>query len=309
MGIDKFRPVAISTGVFPEPFVKQKSKPQRGIDASAPAQSAPDDAGPQARAARLIRAIEGDIIPRLMLMHRGEAPPAAGAVRALPASPAFTPGDVEHFAALVLADKAPAAALHVRLLRARGVPCETILLELLAPAARHLGRQWESDRADFMQVTLGLWQMQQLLHELGHEPVQAADPGNRLHRALFAPAPGEQHTFGLMIVSEFFRRAGWEVAEEVGATRETLLDLVRRERFTLIGLSVSCESGIEGVAALVGAIRRASCNRSVGVMVGGPPFIDHPERVAMVGADATAADGRQAAMQAQGLLAVLGSGA
>ncbi len=289
--------------------MKQKSKPLRGIGGRAPARSAPDAAGPQARAARLIRSIEGDIIPRLMLMHRSEALPTGAATDAPPASPAFTAGDVEHFAALVLAEKAPAAALHVRLLRARGVPLETILLELLAPAARYLGRQWESDQADFMQVTLGLWQLQQLLHELGHEPVERTDPGNTLHRALFAPAPGEQHTFGLMIVSEFFRRAGWEVVEEVGATRETLLDLVRRERFTLVGLSVSCEDSIDGVAALIGAIRRASCNHALGVMVGGPPFVDHPERVAMVGADATAADGRQAAMQAESLLAVLGSGA
>jgi MerR family transcriptional regulator, light-induced transcriptional regulator len=289
--------------------VKQKSKPRRGIDASAPTRTASDVAGPQARAARLIRAIEGDIIPRLMLMHRSEAPAAHGDTGATHESPAFTAGDVEHFAALVLAEKAPAAALHVRLLRARGVPLETILLELLAPVARYLGRQWESDQADFMQVTLGLWQLQQLLHELGHESVERTDPGDPVHRALFAPAPGEQHTFGLMIVSEFFRRAGWEVVEEVGATRETLLELVRRERFTLVGLSVSCEDSIDGVAALIGALRRASCNRALGVMVGGPPFLDHPERVAMVGADATAADGRQAAMQARSLLAVLGSGA
>jgi hypothetical protein len=37
-------------------------------------------------------------------------------------------------------------------------------------------------------------------------------------------------------------------------------------------------------------------------MVGGPVFIEHPELVAQVGADATAADAWQAVVQAQGLL-------
>jgi hypothetical protein len=39
-------------------------------------------------------------------------------------------------------------------------------------------------------------------------------------------------------------------------------------------------------------------------MVGGPAFNDHPELVALVGADATAVDGRQAALQAEALLAM-----
>jgi methanogenic corrinoid protein MtbC1 len=42
-------------------------------------------------------------------------------------------------------------------------------------------------------------------------------------------------------------------------------------------------------------------------MVGGPVFLAHPELVAMVGADATAADGRQAVQQAQRLLMLIPS--
>ena len=53
------------------------------------------------------------------------------------------------------------------------------------------------------------------------------------------------------------------------------------------------------------ALRRASRNRAIGVLVGGPLFIDHPELVARVGADATAIDGGQAPIQAQNLLALL----
>ena len=50
------------------------------------------------------------------------------------------------------------------------------------------------------------------------------------------------------------------------------------------------------------AIRRSSLNRNIGVLVGGPIFVAHPELVARVGADATAIDGGQAALQAENLL-------
>ena len=52
-------------------------------------------------------------------------------------------------------------------------------------------------------------------------------------------------------------------------------------------------------------IRAKSRNPSVGVMVGGKPFIDHPELVARVGADCTANDGRRAAIEAARLLNML----
>jgi methanogenic corrinoid protein MtbC1 len=121
------------------------------------------------------------------------------------------------------------------------------------------------------------------------------------------PVPGDQHTFGAVIVAEFFRRAGWDVWDDPGASKEEILRIVRSEWFSVVGLSVSCEQHLEGLGSVIRAIRRASRNPSIGVMVGGLPFIDRPERVALVGADATAADGRQATLQAQNLINLLAS--
>ena len=45
---------------------------------------------------------------------------------------------------------------------------------------------------------------------------------------------------------------------------------------------------------------------SIGILVGGPMFIERPDLVGLVGADATAADGRQATLQAETMLALLG---
>ena len=68
---------------------------------------------------------------------------------------------------------------------------------------------------------------------------------------------------------------------------------------------MSCESRIEQLAPLISAIRARSRNPAVGVMVGGQPFIGHPERVVGVGADCTAADGRRATIEADRLLNLL----
>jgi MerR family transcriptional regulator, light-induced transcriptional regulator len=49
-----------------------------------------------------------------------------------------------------------------------------------------------------------------------------------------------------------------------------LIDLVGRESFALLGLSISCEDGIPELRRLVPAIRGASVNKALAVMIGGP---------------------------------------
>ncbi len=73
----------------------------------------------------------------------------------------------------------------------------------------------------------------------------------------------------------------------------------------MVGFSLTCDSRIEALAALIHDIRRATRNPSIGVMVGGLPFAERPELSALVGADATATDGQQAVLKAETLLALL----
>lgn len=274
--------------------------------------SAVRDAGPGPACARadkssqgraqLLQTIEGEIIPRLMLVHR-----VADGVRAPSANGQLRPThrDVDELAQRVLDGDADQALRYVESVLQRGVPLEAVYLELLAPTARYLGTRWESDQSDFMQVTMGLWRLQEVLHELGPAFLNESEPTEPGRRAFLVPAPGDQHTFGAVIVAEFLRRAGWDVWDDPCASKDEILRIVRAEWFAVVGISVSCEQNLESLAAVIRAIRRASRNPGVGIMVGGQPFIDHPERVALVGADATASDGRQATQQAQKLFNLL----
>ncbi len=251
----------------------------------------------QERLARIVRTIEADIIPRLVHAHRplpAEAPAAAPQT--------IDPADVPPFVRDVLADNDTAWQQVVDRLSERGVPTEAIYLDLLSPAARLLGRMWEDDEVLFSDVTVAVGRLQRVMRRLspafGREVHHPADG----RRALLLPAPGEQHTFGLAMVAEFFRRGGWDVVCDLDARSVDPVGLVRAEWFDVIGISAGVEARIDWLKSGIAAVRHASRNRAIGVMVGGPVFVAVPGRAGDVGADATAPDGRQAPIVAERLL-------
>jgi MerR family transcriptional regulator, light-induced transcriptional regulator len=247
---------------------------------------------------KLVRTIETEIIPRLMLAH---APPAK--CPSLPdlAGRAPDAATVQEFTRLVIEEDAAVAVAYVEALRTQGTPLETLYMELITPAARRLGELWDADLCDFTEVTVGLWQLQQVLRGLSSAFREEERRPFNGRRMLLVPAPGEQHVLGIIIVGDYFRRAGWDVWGEPPATSDDLPGVVRNEWFDVVGLSVGCEVRVELLAAEIRNIRRASCNADVAVMVGGPLFNKYPDLVVAVGADATARDGRDAVEQAERL--------
>jgi methanogenic corrinoid protein MtbC1 len=279
-----------------------------GVRAAARRQSRRRSAGEPATAAEslcaaapagLVDTIEGEIIPRLMLVHRlrldGPADAPAGWRRP-------GPEDVDTLAGLVLAREAGPAFACVEALMLRGVPLEAVYLDLIAPAARRLGALWDDDQLDFLQVTLGLCRLQQIVQGLG--PAGSIDaPSAPAARALLASLPGDHHTLGVRLVSDLFRRRGWEATDLPAAPQDEILAAVRREAFDLFGLSVACDDEIGQAASIIAAVRRVSRNPAIRVLVGGPAFAAQPHRSAEVGADATAGDGLEAIARARELLA------
>ncbi len=250
---------------------------------------------------RLARTVEGEIIPRLMLVHKSLAERRVQD----PAEPPILGDDVEAFARLLVRDSDCAARSFVHGLRASGASLEKILLDLFSGAARQLGDYWTADIYDFAEVTLGLSRLQQLLHEFAPAFGNEVEHRDQDLPILLAPMPGEQHTLGILMVEEFFRRAGWDVWARIIGCREDLVDMVRGQRFLVCGLSISSDSMLDELAALIRDIKRDSLNRDIRIMVGGPVFTDRPHLSAQIGADATAADGRHAVSQAHNLVSLM----
>jgi methanogenic corrinoid protein MtbC1 len=251
---------------------------------------------------RLVKTIEGEIIPRLLLAL--QSAPQGEATEGVARSDASV-DDVAEFARLVATHDVSVATSYVNALLNRGVSLEKIYLDLLAPAARLLGEWWKSDLRDFTEVTSGLCRMHQLLHEFSAAFLHEAAAATPSKCVLLIPMPGEQHSFGLIMVAEFFRRDGWDVWDLHPSTPEDVFGVIRKQSFGVIGISLGCESRIDELTPLITAIRARSRNPGVGVMVGGQPFIGHPERVTQVGADCTAVDGRRATIEAARLLNLL----
>jgi methanogenic corrinoid protein MtbC1 len=251
--------------------------------------------------AELADAVEGQVVPRLLLAHRGQAEALALDDLAWD----LDPDVITAFSHHVLSEDVEGLLQRVEALQARGIPLESVYLDVLAPVARHLGDLWNEDLCDFTAVTVGLWRLQQLVRRLSPCFLQESEGSEQGRRALLVPAPGEQHTFGLGMVADFFRRAGWDVWSGAPSNAQEIARIVRGEWFAVVGISVGCERNVEGLASAIHAIRRASRNRSIGVLVGGSVFVEHPEFVALIGADASAHDGRQAVTQAEALLGLL----
>lgn len=251
------------------------------------------------RQAVLENIIENKIIPRLLLAHQSDLLPYS--------QPADDAGvalleHVDEFAEAVINRDVGVSIAFFEARRRQGATIEQLFQDLLAPTARRLGELWEEDINDFMDVTRGVAHLQQIVHQFSSAfRSESRNPlANR--RALLMPLPGDNHSFGISLVGEHFRREGWRVWGGPPKTLDDILELVDGQWFDVVGLSASKVADPTRLAADILDIRRASLNAKVAVLIGGRVFRETPELAMQVGADATADDGRKAVVQAMKLI-------
>jgi methanogenic corrinoid protein MtbC1 len=242
---------------------------------------------------KLASTLESDVIPKLLRAHsEADAPAAAGIDAAA----------LERFVGLLQQGSDAQVQDTVRELVRDGVAVSAVFTQLLAPAARRLGELWEADRCDFSTITICLGQLQRVLREwspaFGRE-VQHPPNGRRV---LLAQHTQEQHSFGLSMVAEFFRRDGWEVLGGVGASVPDPSAQVGRDWFDALGFSAGSEGRIDWLKHHISQARSRSKNRSLVVLVGGPLCGLRPDLAELVGADALCQDGTTATTIVNSLL-------
>jgi methylmalonyl-CoA mutase cobalamin-binding domain/chain len=250
----------------------------------------------------LDKLIEAEIIPRLMLTTRDAADRARPAATEGGLSRSFAPDEIDAFARRTVTSDAGDLVDEVNRLIADGVSHEDILLKLLAPAARRLGKLWDEDLCDFADVTIGLMKLHRVLGCVNAEAPTGIGAGGASPRVLLAPAPGEQHVFGVVMVGEFFARSGWRVRCESVAESEHLVATVANDHFDVVGLSASSDVNMKALKTAIHNVRNASCNPDIVIMVGGQLFSEDVSLARRVGADATAIDGVRAVVTAERLV-------
>jgi len=255
-------------------------------------------------AVSLSNAIAEEVVPLLVLAHRG---PEAAGFPPLSRGAAMLAEAVPTLARLAAASDVAAAESLIEQLHELGHPLDVLYLDVICPAARHLGRLWHEDAITFADVTIGVLALQRLLHALDHAFCFSADVAHRdpARRALLASTPGEPHGFAVDVISAFLRRAGWEVATIAPPDEAGLCAALHAGWYAVLGISDSCGLASDTMAGIIHAARRASQNRQLRVMVGGPAFSADPDLAIRVGADATARDARHAVAQADALFALM----
>lgn len=239
---------------------------------------------------RLYRTIETEIIPRLMLVHSSR--PAEPSRDRRPSIE-----DLQNFVDAVLDADGELARSFIERMRLRGMGVEQIIMDLLSPTAQFLGEMWRQDLCSFAEVTIGLSRLQSILRESSAEFGSRGDGSGS--SILLAATPGEQHTFGVCVVEEFFRRAGWHTVYMPSPSRAEIIRTLRNDHYDMLGLSVSADDLIGVLASVIRDARRSTCNKAMGVMVGGNVLAGNRDWATLVGADLVAVDGADAVRQAQ----------
>lgn len=247
----------------------------------------------------LLAVIEEQIIPRLLNVQQFFPGKATNSVEEILGAeqPEF-----EAFTQHCLKGDAVMANQIVDSLTERGLAHDRIFLELITPAARHLGALWEQDLCDFTQVTCGLAMMHQMIYRLGYESPAGQSGEGANERVMLACAPGSQHFLGLTIVADFFRQSGSEVVLEISSSESELLRAVANEWFDVVGISVALEAQIQSLPDLIAHLRASSGNPKVRVVLGGPIFLIHDFSPDNLGADAIFTDAREAVGAVQRLV-------
>jgi methanogenic corrinoid protein MtbC1 len=181
-----------------------------------------------------------------------------------------------------------------------GASFDVICESVMAPAIRRLGTCWLEDLMSFAEVSASsaalhsdlLW-LAGRLGDGGLSQLLAA----QARRILIFAFPGDRHQFGAAMLSEVFRREGWEVSHCAPSVEEEALTQVIEESFDIVAISLSRQELLPFVGAFIAALRAQARNPHLRVMIGGPA-IEGLAAAKRLGADATSFTGQDAVNQA-----------
>lgn len=180
----------------------------------------------------------------------------------------------------------------------RGFGIEELYLEVVQPALREVGRQWQVGDITVAQEHLATATAQMIMAQL-YPKIFELPTGTRGTFVATCVA-GNLHEVGARMLADVFTLHGWQ-AHLLGADVPTddVVEMVVRMGADVVAISATMDDQLDAVAALIGAIRARS---TVVILVGGVPFLDAPHLADEVGADGTALDARAAVQLAESLV-------
>ena len=196
---------------------------------------------------------------------------------------------VHDLADLLIAPDSQAALELIQELQAGSESLRPLYGKLIEPVARALGDLWDEDGCTEVDVTLGLCRMQTAMRLLNAGTPARLRPLLHAPAVLIAPEPGELHGLGAALDSDLLWHAGWSPHCAFPANDKALQDIVAKDWFDVLDLSLSAafrrEHWLPRLTRTIAQARLASRNPALVVIVGGRVFAEQRDAGANVGAD------------------------
>lgn len=202
---------------------------------------------------------------------------------------------VEHLVGALVSESETSHQAAVTSLISSGISSEEVFETYVPDAARRLGELWVEDRASFVDVTVGAARLQSLYRSQAQsDEANWIDRSIPLGQSILMIIPEtEMHSLGAFVAANQFRKHGIWVHMAIGLTKEEVANIVRKGRFSMLGISAATLKSLEPVTELVTHLR-GTLKKCPPITVGGRVVSEFDDVAQRTGADVAAKTVREA---------------
>lgn len=208
--------------------------------------------------------------------------------------------NIDHLCQALLSDDEEAANRLILSFRRKGADIDVIYLGYVAGAARKLGEMWDEDEATFVEVTLATGRLYRIIRGMRHIVGPAILGGRDTRPAMLALVPDEDHTLGIEMATDLFRREGLDVDMSVGLSHDALIEQSEGRNYRVIILVANSDQVVDSLARLVVALRITQPLAQI--VIAGNILSEHDHLLDLVGADSEMTDMKTAPGKLRDLL-------
>jgi methanogenic corrinoid protein MtbC1 len=149
-----------------------------------------------------------------------------------------------------------------------------------------LEKDWLTGQRGHSDTVYAFWTMERLLSRLESQRSSQTSPRRATWgRILLSAAPDTQHVFGLSVVGDSFRAAGWDTQIFTSDRPDSIVQAAMDSFTDFIGLSVGYDEGLMDLGQFISLLRQKSRNPSVKIILGGNVFSSPSTQYDWLGAD------------------------
>lgn len=152
----------------------------------------------------------------------------------------------------------------LRSMRASGITNSEIIGVYVPAVAHMLESDWQSDRVDFVGVTIVASRLQGIMRRLASDWLA---PHSNAPRCLVSVTPDEQHTLGASVLTAQLRDQGLDVQLLLSPEQRQLVELATSGDFTAVMISSYDCNDLDPLQTMVKTIRTS--NAKVPIIIGG----------------------------------------